>query len=57
MGTPWSGSTRDRTCPYGLDVRRDGARVLRVHWSDSGASEVATFVRGPWEDVALALAL
>ena len=43
--------------PYGLDVRRDGARVLRVLWSDDGASEVAAFVRGSWEDDALALAL
>ena len=43
--------------PYGLDVRRDGARVLRVLWSDDGATEVAAFVRGSWEDAALALAL
>ena len=43
--------------PYGLDVRRDEARVLRVLWSDGGASDVVTFVRGPWEDEALALAL
>jgi hypothetical protein len=43
--------------PYGLDVRHDGARVLGVVWSDDGASEVAVFVRGPWEDDALALAL
>ena len=42
--------------PYGLDVRRDGARVLLVLWSDDGASQVVTFVRGPWEDEALALA-
>lgn len=43
--------------PYGLDVRRDGAHVLGVLWSDGGAFEVDTFVRGPWEDEALALAL
>ncbi len=43
--------------PYGLDVRHDGARVLGVLWSDNGASEVAAFVRGPWEDEALTLAL
>ena len=43
--------------PYGLDVRHDGARVLSVLWSDDGASEVAAFVRGAWEDDALALAL
>ena len=42
--------------PYGLDLRRDGARVLGVLWSDDGASEVVAFVRGPWEDEALALA-
>ena len=42
--------------PYGLDVRRDGTRVLGVLWSEDGASQVAAFVRGPWEDEALALA-
>ena len=42
--------------PYGLDLWRDGARVLGVLWSDDGAYEVASFVRGPWEDEALALA-
>ena len=42
--------------PYGLDLRRDGARVLGVLWSDDGACEVVCFVRGPWEDEALALA-
>ena len=41
--------------PYGLDVRHDGARVLGVLWSEDGASQVAVFVRGPWEDEALAL--
>jgi hypothetical protein len=41
--------------PYGLDVRRDGALVLRVLWTDGGAAEVIAFVRGPWEDEALAL--
>ena len=42
--------------PYGLDVRRDGARVLGVLWSEDGASQVVVFVRGPWEDEALASA-
>ena len=42
--------------PYGLDLWRDGARVLGVLWSDDGASQVVVFVRGPWEDEALALA-
>jgi hypothetical protein len=36
-------------------VRRDGALVLRVLWADGGPSEVATFVRGAWEEEALAL--
>src|SRR3712207_24192 len=34
--------------PYGLDLWRDGARVLGVLWADDGTSEVAAFVRGPW---------
>jgi hypothetical protein len=42
--------------PYGLDVRHDGTQVLGVLWSEDGASQVVTFVRGPWEDEALALA-
>ena len=42
--------------PYGLDLRRGGALVLRVLWAEGGAAEVAAFVRGPWEDEALALA-
>ncbi len=41
--------------PYGLDLRRGGALVLRVLWADGGAAEVAAFVRGPWEDEALRL--
>ncbi len=41
--------------PYGLDLWRDEAQVLSVLWADDGASEVATFVRGSWEDEALAL--
>ena len=41
--------------PYGLDLWRDGARVLGVLWADDGAYEVAAFVRGPWEDEALTL--
>jgi hypothetical protein len=31
--------------------------VLRVLWSDDRATEVAAFVRGSWEDEALALPL
>ena len=40
--------------PYGLDVYH-GGRVLSVLWSDDGTMEVATFIRGPWEEEALAL--
>jgi hypothetical protein len=42
--------------PYGLAVWRGETVVLRVLWADGGgASEVVAFVRGPWEDEALAL--
>jgi hypothetical protein len=41
--------------PYGLDVWHDGAKVLSVLWADDGTCEVASFVRGSWEDEALAL--
>ena len=40
---------------YGLDVYHDGRQVLSILWADDGAMEVATFIRGPWEDEALAL--
>jgi hypothetical protein len=40
--------------PYGLEVSH-GTQVLRVLWADSGAFEVADFVRGPWETAVLAL--
>jgi len=40
--------------PYGLDVWH-GARVLRILWADDGSFEVVSFVRGTWEDAALAL--
>jgi hypothetical protein len=40
-----------------LDLWRDGSQVLGILWSDDGAYEVAVFVRGPWEDEALALAM
>ena len=40
--------------PYGLDVWH-GARVLRILWAADGTVEVATFVRGSWEDAVLAL--
>jgi hypothetical protein len=40
--------------PYGLEIWHR-MRVLRILWADDGAFEVATFVRGAWEDAALAL--
>lgn len=40
--------------PYGLEVWH-GMKVLRVLWAEDGRSEVESFVRGPWEDLALAL--
>jgi hypothetical protein len=40
--------------PYGLEVWR-GDKVLSVLWSDHGAFAVPCFVRGAWEDEALAL--
>jgi hypothetical protein len=39
---------------YGLDVWH-GEKVLSVLWADDGAFEVVSFVRGAWEDEALAL--
>jgi hypothetical protein len=41
--------------PYGLEVWRGGAKVLSVLWADDGPSEVASFVRGSWEEEALVL--
>ncbi len=40
--------------PYGLEAWH-GAKVLSVLWADDGRFEIASFVRGPWEDLALAL--
>jgi hypothetical protein len=40
--------------PYGLEVWHE-MRVLRILWADDGAFDVAEFVRGAWEDAALAL--
>jgi hypothetical protein len=40
--------------PYGLEVWH-GAKVLRVLWADDGRYEVESFIRGPWEDLALSL--
>jgi hypothetical protein len=41
--------------PYGLDLWHEGAKLLSVLWADDGSSEVARFVRGPWEHEAVAL--
>ena len=40
--------------PYGLEVWH-GTKVLRVLWADDGPTEIECFIRGPWEDLALAL--
>ena len=41
--------------PYGLEVWRGEAKVLGVLWADDGSTAVDRFVRGSWEDEALAL--
>lgn len=43
-----------RDLPYGLEVWHE-TQVLRVLWADDGRFQVASFVRGAWEDAALAL--
>ena len=40
--------------PYGLDIWHR-VHVLRILWADGGAFDVATFVRGEWEDDLLKL--
>jgi hypothetical protein len=40
--------------PYGLEVWHD-AKMLDMLWADDGRVKIACFVRGPWEDAALAL--
>ncbi len=40
--------------PYGLEVWY-GTKVLGVLWADDGRSHVESFIRGSWEDLALAL--
>ena len=47
---------RSRTSlPYGLDISEGSARIFRILWSDDGTVDVASFVRGPWEDEILRL--
>jgi hypothetical protein len=41
--------------PYGLEVWRGETKVLGVLWADDGSTAVDRFVRGSWEDEALAL--
>ena len=41
--------------PYGLEVWRENDMVLSVLWAEDGSCEVDRFVRGSWEDEALAL--
>jgi hypothetical protein len=41
--------------PYGLEVWHNGVKVLGVVWAEDGASAVSHFIRGAWEDNALAL--
>ena len=41
--------------PYGLEVWCGAAKVLSVLWADDGSFDVDSFVRGSWEDEALAL--
>ena len=44
-----------RDLPYGLEVWRGGTKVLGALWADDGSAAVDRFVRGSWEDEALAL--
>lgn len=44
-----------RDLPYGLDVWHDGVNVMRLLWADAGTLEIVSFVRGAWEDAALAI--
>ena len=44
-----------KSLPYGLDIWEGTARVFRIHWSDDGTVDVASFVRGQWEDEVLRL--
>ncbi len=41
--------------PYGLDICFADATLLSVLWAEVGSFEVVRFIRGPWEDGALAL--
>jgi hypothetical protein len=41
--------------PYGLDVWHEHVKVLGLLWANDGSFAVGDFVRGEWEDAALAL--
>jgi hypothetical protein len=41
--------------PYGLEIRHEQTKALSLLWADDGVFEVTAFVRGAWEDAALAL--
>jgi hypothetical protein len=45
---------RQPDLPYGLDVWQGDLRVMRLLWADGGEFQVVDFVRGPWEEEALA---
>jgi hypothetical protein len=41
--------------PYGLDVSHRGINLLCVLWADTTTFEVVNFIRGAWENAALAI--
>jgi hypothetical protein len=43
--------------PYGLDVWHgaEPAKVMRILWAEDGTIEVASFLRGAWEEEVLVL--
>ena len=44
-----------QSLPYGLDIFEGSAQIFRILWSDEGSVDVASFVRGQWEDEVLGL--
>ena len=44
-----------KALPYGLDIWEGTVRVLRILWSEEGTVDVASFIRGQWEDEVLRL--
>ncbi|TDH62490.1 hypothetical protein E2C06_11510 [Dankookia rubra] len=41
--------------PYGMEVSRDGTKLLGILWADDGSWDIVSFQRGPWEKDALSL--